>query len=680
MPPASSKSHPSSTSLAATAASAASNALPSMASTAATAPTLLPPSASKAAAKTVARKSPFSALIASTSSSLAAAALIALYWFLMPSDRRARLRVRIAVRLVQLAKWIGGPSFNPGPAPQQAQPQLHHASQAPHVSASPITPHHPVATPRQVPRAALAASPTSTITMQMPPAPVAPATGRNSPSPPTAAILAKPRNSIHHSPPLFEEEDRDIPSLPPRVPSTNSSANAGARPTSTSSTATTVVVPTSPASPASSVVSSSASRKKRHSIVPRSSTTLSVSPPNPYDVPPAPHRPHRHSGAIERSLAYLRLLEPLQVGEKTIAEAVAAAESGTEVGRWVPQGPPKAGVTIHLMEPLPGTAASPALPPVRGDGVIEGAFTLQEAYSVIRSSNCRRTLRHQTPFFFIEGDTRYDHGESIEHFNIDEALAYSVQKGTFPVAPRDLVTAVFNRRGDGTLRYVVTSVVDPTAPSEGRGRVRGNLAIAAWILRERAGAGGGIDATYIVDIDPRGNIPTSLVKLVQTQSPLCIAEVSRYLNSRGPIPFIVRPYSHRPPLTPETPGPDVVLMSEEYDDRTDRYEVDMTVRAAPPSRDGRRGVLAVALPRRGFSDGADVSVAVAPAGVADVRARLLRAPEDADVGLALRGVVGKATAWVLECWLDGGEGEEVEVEIRVERGRHGVVVNGEPVE
>ncbi|KAJ3112390.1 hypothetical protein HDU96_004602 [Phlyctochytrium bullatum] len=385
----------------------------------------------------------------------------------------------------------------------------------------------------------------------------------------------------------------------------------------------------------------------RTAAAPTPESAPALAPNAASDVGPyiaAKHKPHRHTAAGDRALRLLLDLEPLE-------------ENG-----WEPMGE-KGGVRIHT-RPVDGGGG---IPIVRGDGWIEGEFTVQEAFSVIRSSNCRKIW-----------DPRYDTGESIEHFNTDEALSYSIQKGTFPVAPRDLVTALFCKREPvdrgGRLYYYLTSVVDPTAPSEGKARVRAEVAVSGWILRPTEGKG--LETSYIVQVDPKGTIPSALVKLVQTQTPLCIAEVSRYLNRAGPIPFLVRDV---PTLGP---GPDVVLMQEEHDAQAQKYDLELTIRTSPPSPDGRRGLFAIALPRAGYAFGADVGVSVVPAGGAEVRARLVMGEAVSGrvvVPEVLRGVVGSATGWVVELWVEG-EGEEVELEVRVEPGRHGVVVNGEPVE
>ncbi|KAI8850706.1 hypothetical protein BC829DRAFT_388686 [Chytridium lagenaria] len=333
-----------------------------------------------------------------------------------------------------------------------------------------------------------------------------------------------------------------------------------------------------------------------------SASTAHVEQPSKSDSPPpleagpvlvAKHRPHRHTQAGDRALKLLLDLEPLD--------------------GWDFQ-QEKNGVKIHT-RPVEGVS----IPIVRGDGLIEGDWTTQEVFSVIRSSNCRKSW-----------DPRYDMGETIEHFNFDEALSYSVQKGTFPVAARDLVTALFSKRETvekgGRMFYYVTSVLDPTAPSEGRGRVRAEVAVAGWILRPVPGKG--LEASYIVQVDPKGSIPSGLIKYSScrtlTSKPLCIAEVSRYLSR-----------------------------SEETDDRAAKYELDVTIRTSPPSSDGRRGVFAIALPKVSFTL---------------VRSRLAMGD----------GVAGSANGNVV-IWIDG-DGEEVELEVRIEPARHGVVLNGEPVE
>jgi hypothetical protein len=102
------------------------------------------------------------------------------------------------------------------------------------------------------------------------------------------------------------------------------------------------------------------------------STVMTLSRPsssasNTDGVPPSIHRPHRHSVSVEQALHYLASLEPLD--------------------KWEFQ-QEKNGVKICTL-PIEGGG----LPLVRGDGMIEGNFTLQEVHSVIRSSNCRKMCK-----------------------------------------------------------------------------------------------------------------------------------------------------------------------------------------------------------------------------------------------------------------------------------------------
>lgn len=63
--------------------------------------------------------------------------------------------------------------------------------------------------------------------------------------------------------------------------------------------------------------------------------------------------------------------------------------------------------------------------------------------------------------------------------------------------------------------------------------VRATLHLAGWMLSPNPENNSEIFVTYIVHIDPSGSIPSRLLKLVSTQTPLCIAGVYDYLNTHG---------------------------------------------------------------------------------------------------------------------------------------------------
>jgi hypothetical protein len=110
------------------------------------------------------------------------------------------------------------------------------------------------------------------------------------------------------------------------------------------------------------------------------------------------------------------------------------------------------------------------------------------------------------------GDPRFDYAEILEILSSSSALVYSVQKGTFPVSARDLVTVTENDFEGPNIMYVtITSVSDGLAPPEGgSGRVRAEILLAGWRIEKNAGK---IKATYIVHVDPKGTVPTCICYL-----------------------------------------------------------------------------------------------------------------------------------------------------------------------
>jgi hypothetical protein len=104
------------------------------------------------------------------------------------------------------------------------------------------------------------------------------------------------------------------------------------------------------------------------------------------------------------------------------------------------------------------------------------------------------------------GDARFEYSTVIEYLTPEDTLVYNVQKGTFPVAPRDFVTV-------GSIRlfpdlpsvYVATSVTDRKAPSEENDKVRGYLKVSAWVFDSQMSK---TNLSYIVGVDTKGNIPS----------------------------------------------------------------------------------------------------------------------------------------------------------------------------
>jgi hypothetical protein len=92
-----------------------------------------------------------------------------------------------------------------------------------------------------------------------------------------------------------------------------------------------------------------------------------------------------------------------------------------------------------------------------------------------------------------------------------DVLIYSVQKGTFPVAARDLVTISTFDLSVKEGMYAVCSAKDESKAPATNGKVRADLLIAGWnfVKTEK-----GVMCTYLVHVDPKGSIPAGIHRLI----------------------------------------------------------------------------------------------------------------------------------------------------------------------
>jgi hypothetical protein len=212
---------------------------------------------------------------------------------------------------------------------------------------------------------------------------------------------------------------------------------------------------------------------------------------------------HRHADAIMAARDLTNQLLPLDVWQLQLEQR---------------------GVSLYTHQ-LPNKS----MPAVRGDIVIKG-WTIEEVMSVVRSLECRK-----------HWDERFDGGQVIEWLDTRTALAHSAVKGTFPVSGRDfcVVTEVRSDTESQTLQAIAVSVEDPGVPVQPK-RVRAQLDLSAWVLKADPEEPTTVHMTYITQFDPCGSIPSSLVKAVQTQTPMCVAKVADYLTKYAPPPSISR--------------------------------------------------------------------------------------------------------------------------------------------
>jgi hypothetical protein len=128
------------------------------------------------------------------------------------------------------------------------------------------------------------------------------------------------------------------------------------------------------------------------------------------------------------------------------------------------------------------------------------------------------------------GDQRFEGGHTLEWYNPNEQLSHTFQKGQFPVSGRDFVILKSTIRESSHRMIFLSTSVDEAHFKADNKRVRADLSLAAFVIEK---VEGGAMLTYIVDVDPKGSIPSALIKLVAVQTPLCVAEVRRYLETYG---------------------------------------------------------------------------------------------------------------------------------------------------
>lgn len=116
-----------------------------------------------------------------------------------------------------------------------------------------------------------------------------------------------------------------------------------------------------------------------------------------------------------------------------------------------------------------------------------------------------------------------------------ESLFWVKLKAPWPVSPRDF-TGISLRDLDDDVCYVsMSSVEDPAVPPVS-GCVRGNLIISGWKIYK---TDGGIGITYITQVDMAGSIPSSFLKSIHLQVPLCAGKVADYVTSYGCPPYTI---------------------------------------------------------------------------------------------------------------------------------------------
>ncbi|KAI9025783.1 hypothetical protein CLU79DRAFT_743048 [Phycomyces nitens] len=165
------------------------------------------------------------------------------------------------------------------------------------------------------------------------------------------------------------------------------------------------------------------------------------------------------------------------------------------------------------------------MPLVRGEIIFKTTeFSVRDVAAVALVPGCRKIW-----------DERYEVSETKEWFSPFESLFWVKLKAPWPISPRDFSACCLRDMSDDECNLVIASVEDPLIPHVS-GCVRGNLIVSGWKIYK---VPEGVGLIYITQVDLAGSIPSSFLKTVQIQVPLCAGKVVEYIKSYGFPPILL---------------------------------------------------------------------------------------------------------------------------------------------
>ncbi|KAF8938516.1 hypothetical protein BGZ47_008547 [Haplosporangium gracile] len=251
----------------------------------------------------------------------------------------------------------------------------------------------------------------------------------------------------------------------------------------------------------SMIFNSTPNALKRHSTAPSLDSNRSSTQLTPMIV-----LPHRHSETARKALAMFKVL------------------ASSPEDRW------KSVSSDGTFKSYSRVISGAGLPMLRAEGAISGGWTVEQINAVIESSGCRQIW-----------DERFDNLSIAETFNSNEYLFHVALRGIGSLTGRDLagVTIVDRDPQTAALCNVSTSVLDSTIP-EDPGRIRALLELAGWSLRPTFDGQGNtvsVNVTFVIQIDIRGTLPTSVVKSLTASMMTAVSRLNQFINKSGYPPY-----------------------------------------------------------------------------------------------------------------------------------------------
>ncbi|GJN91579.1 hypothetical protein Rhopal_004602-T1 [Rhodotorula paludigena] len=198
------------------------------------------------------------------------------------------------------------------------------------------------------------------------------------------------------------------------------------------------------------------------------------------------------------------------------------------------------------------------VPWVRGETLVEDAAPDAFLAGVVQIPGMRKLW-----------DPRTESGFMLQRFSRNEVLFYAITKGKrFLAKPRDIVGVQKDYvEEDGSHLILQTSVETDSVPEQA-GLKRATLNLSGWHFRPE---GKDLRVTYIFQIQLGGMIPSAIVSMATTETPLCTGRARDVYYEHGHAPFVRHDTSYEPTT---------IFQLETIDPSTREYRCSVTTGSA----------------------------------------------------------------------------------------------------
>ncbi|KAJ3147651.1 hypothetical protein HDU89_005269 [Geranomyces variabilis] len=182
-------------------------------------------------------------------------------------------------------------------------------------------------------------------------------------------------------------------------------------------------------------------------------------------------------------------------------------------------------VLDHPIGALKGVAVYPV------NTALDARALMWDTIAVLQTAGARRIWDSQT----------FDYDTLLEHLSPTTFIVHAMNKAVWPTSARDatVVNTLITSNKD-RIQALVSSIdaVDPALPPVKQGVVRAHVDVAGWDI-EHDPAASEVRVTHVIQFNPKGWIPSSIISAVSTQIPLAVDAVHSHLMRHGAPPYLV---------------------------------------------------------------------------------------------------------------------------------------------